>query len=77
MKKKLRTFDHLFGREGIRGPFQVTGGIIEHEKALRTAICLAFKDVDCAINLGDELVHIEVSIMVLAWFKHNAGLSAE
>jgi hypothetical protein len=55
----------------------VTGRIIKHEEALRTVICLAFKDVDRAINLGNELVRIEVSITVLAWFKHNAGPSAE
>ena len=77
MKYKMRTFDHLSGREGIRGPFQVTGRVIEYEEALCMVICLAFKDVNHSINLRDELIRIEVSIAVLAQCKHNTGLSAE
>jgi hypothetical protein len=76
-KKTIRTFDHLVGRDGIKSTLQVTGCIIEQEKALGKAVCLEFKDVDCAIDLGDKFRRIEVSVTVLPWFEHNAGLSAE
>lgn len=71
----IRTFDHLIGRYGIKITLQVAGCVIEHEQALGKAICLAFKDVDRAIDLGDKFRRIEVSIAILPWFKHDAGLS--
>jgi hypothetical protein len=53
----------------------MAGCIVEHEEALGKAICLALKDVDCAIDLGDKFLQVEIPIAVLAWFEHNVGLS--
>jgi len=75
-KNNRRTFDHLGGRDGIISMLQVTGCVVEQEEALGKAICLALKDVNHTIDLGDECLHIEVSIMILPWSEHNVGLSA-
>src|SRR6266852_3098731 len=72
---EIRTFDHLAGRDGIRGTLQVAGCVIEQEKALGVAICFALENVDCMFDLVHERLRIEVAIAVLAWFEHNAGLS--
>src|SRR6266852_9333944 len=72
---EIRTFDHLAGRDGIRGTLQVAGCVIEQEKALGMAICFALENVDCMFDLVHERLRIEVAIAVLAWFEHNAGLS--
>ena len=76
-KKKLCTFDHLPGRDGIICTFLVTRCVIEHEKALDKAICFGLEDVNCTIYLCDEILCIEVSILVLPRFEHNTGLPAE
>ena len=55
----------------------MTWGIIKEKEALGEAIYLALKDVDRAVDLGNKFLRIEVPIAVLAWFKHDAGLSAE
>ncbi len=75
--KRGCTFDHLGGREGIISMLQVTGCIIEQEEALGRAICLALKDVDHTIDLGNELLCIEISITILPWSEHDVGLSEE
>src|SRR6266852_2708851 len=72
---EIRTFDHLAGRDGIRGTLQVAGCVIEQEKALGVAICFALENVDCVFDLVHERLRIEVAVAVLAWFEHNAGLS--
>ncbi len=53
----------------------MTGCVIEQEKALSKAICLALEDGDCAIDLADEFFCIKIPVTVFARFKHNAGLS--
>lgn len=53
----------------------MTGCVIEQEQAEGKAICLALKDVYRAIDLGDESIRVEISVAVLAWFEHDAGLS--
>jgi hypothetical protein len=71
---EIRTFDHLAGRDGIRGTLQVAGCVIEQEKALGVAICFALENVDCVFDLVHERLRIEVAVAVLAWFEHNAGI---
>jgi hypothetical protein len=73
-QREIRTFDHLGGSDGIFSTLQVAGCIVEHEEALGKAICLALKDVDRAIDLGDECLRVEIPIAVLAWFEHDVGL---
>lgn len=67
-------FDHLIGRDGIESSLLVAGRVVEHEEALGKAIDLALKDVDRAIDLGDEFLRIEVPIAILPWFEHDVGL---
>jgi hypothetical protein len=74
-KREKHTFYHLGGRNGILSMLQVTGCIVEQEEALGKAICLALEDVDCVVNLSDEFLRVEVTITVLARFKHDAGFS--
>jgi len=54
----------------------MTKCIIEQEKALGKAICLALKDIDCIIDLGKEFLCIKISVAILSGLKHNMGLSA-
>jgi hypothetical protein len=74
-KKEKRTFDHIGGRNGILSTLHVTGCVVEQEEALGT-VCLALKDFDRAIDLGDEFRRFEISVAVLARFEHDASLSA-
>ena len=74
-KWKKHTFDHLAGRDGIRSTLEVTGCVIEQEKALGAAICFALEDVNHAFDLAHKHVCVEVTIAVLPWFEHDAGLS--
>ncbi len=53
----------------------MTRCIIKHKEGLGKAICLAHKDIDHAIDLGNEFLCIEESIMILPWLEHNAGLT--
>jgi hypothetical protein len=53
----------------------VTGCIIEHEEGLGKAVCLAHKDVNYMINLGDEFFCIEEPVMILPWLEHDVGLT--
>ena len=71
-----RTFNHLCGRNGIGCTPQVTGCVIEQKKALGKAVYLVLKDVDCAIDLGDEFFSVEVAITILPRLEDYAGLSA-
>jgi hypothetical protein len=75
-KDKTCTFYHLDGRKGISSMLQMTGHVIEQEEAKGKAICLALKDVDRAVDLGDEFCQIKISIAILAWLEHETGLSA-
>ena len=38
--------------------------------------CLGLENVDCMIDLIDELLRIEIAITILPWLEHNACLSA-
>ena len=64
-KKKLCTFGHLPGRDGIICMFLVTWCVIEHKKVLNKAFHFGLKDVNCTIYLHNEILHIEVSILIL------------
>ena len=57
--------------------FLMTWCIIKHEEGLGEAICLPLEDFNRAIDLGDEVFHIEISAMIFPQLEHNVGLSAE
>ena len=73
---KRLTFDHLSGGDGIGSTLQMTGCIIEHKESFGQAICLGLKNVDCMIDLIDELLRIKIAIAILPRLEHNACLSA-
>ncbi len=56
--------------------FLMTWCIIKHEEGLGEAIHLPLEDFNHAIDLGDEVFHIEISAMIFPQLEHNAGLSA-
>jgi hypothetical protein len=62
---------HLPGRDRIRSSLLMAGSVIKEEQPLYIAICLALKDIDCAINLIKQRIAIKPSIVISASFEED------
>jgi hypothetical protein len=67
---------HFSGRQCIGRPFLMAGCIIKQEKASCEAVCFPFENINCVVNLFDQVIVVEVTVTIFTGLEKNASFSA-